>query len=207
MSFSESPDFRQGEGDQLRAQVKAHLRKQSRAIRAQLPMAARQQRSLAISERLFESEVFQNARSVAAFVAIRSEVHTRSIIDTAYSLGKKVALPRVCFDTDRLYLHWVNPDDELPVNRWDIPEPSAESLAAKDIDLILVPGLAADERGHRIGYGRGFYDRLLSDHPGASTCFLGYDFQLVAEVPNEATDLPVDWIITDARTIACPARS
>jgi len=207
MSFSESPDYRQGEGDQLRAQVKDHLRKQARAIRAQLPAEARSRRGEAISQRLFDCEIFQRANSIAAFVTIRSEVDTQAILDVAYSEGKRIALPRVCFETDRLHLHWVGSDDELYENRWDIPEPAADSPAATDIDLILVPGLAADERGHRIGYGRGFYDRLLAEYPSSTSCFLGYDFQLVAEVPNESTDLPVDWIITDARAIACPAKS
>ncbi len=121
----------------------------------------------------------------------------------------RVALPRVDFGADRLVLHWVGPDSKLITNRYDIlePDPVEAQVSIGALDWILVPGLAADERGHRIGYGRGFYDRLLPEHPEATRAFLGYDFQLVAEVPNTEGDTPVDWVITDARTIRCPDRS
>ena len=208
MTSYESPELDQGEADRLRAQVKAHLRKQARAIRSQLPAESRHKRALAITQRLLASAPFSQASSLAAFVTIRSEVDTRQIIDQAYDQGKRVALPRVCFDTDELSLHWVHKDEPLNENRWDIPEPApnAPEVSPEELDLILVPGLAADERGHRIGYGRGFYDRLLSRYPNSQSCFLGYDFQLVAEVPNVESDHPVDWIITDSRALECPAK-
>jgi len=197
------------EETRLRHEVKAHLRQQARAIRAQLPPEARAARSSAITERVLRLDAFAEAKSVAAFVTIRSEVHTSDILRAAWSSGKRVALPRIDFDADRLVLHWVDADSELRPNRYDIPEPQADQadVLVGDLECILVPGLAADERGHRIGYGRGFYDRLLCAYPAAIRAFIGYDFQLLAEVPHTEQDEPVDWVITDARTIRCPARS
>jgi len=197
------------EETRLRHDVKARLRQQARAIRGQLPAGARAKRSNAITDRVLALDAFSEAQAVAMFVTIRSEVDTSHLLRGAWAAGTRVALPRIDFDNDRLVLHWVDADAELTPNRYGIPEPSASlaPVSAEKLGCILVPGLAADDRGHRIGYGRGFYDRLLPEQPRATRVFIGYDFQLVAEVPDTEGDEPVDWVITDARTIRCPARS
>jgi 5-formyltetrahydrofolate cyclo-ligase len=79
------------------------------------------------------------------------------------------------------------------------PPEHAPSVADGDVDLVIVPALAADERGHRIGYGKGFYDRLLPRLSGATRLCVIFDFELVAEVPNRPGDEMVDLIVTDAR--------
>ena len=88
-------------------------------------------------------------------------------------------------------------------NEYGIGEPSADAprIATEDIDLILVPALAIDSRGQRIGYGEGYYDRLLPALARAFKVATTYDFQLLVEIPNTAHDAPVDCLVTDARTL------
>lgn len=193
----------------LRHHVKAHLRKQAKAIRRQLPSSAHETRSKAIRCRLEELAVYHDAQSVAAFVSIRSEVRTAALLESLIHAGKRLALPRIDFDTGRLELHWAMSLEGLITNRYDIPEPPVEwpSVEPADLEVILVPGLAVDERGHRIGYGAGYYDRLVRAYADATRIFVGYDFQRVAEVPNTSEDEPMDWVVTDERAYECPARS
>ena len=193
----------------LRHHVKSHLRKQAKAIRRQLPASAHEARSSAILTRLDALEVYRNAESVAGFISIRTEVRTGPWLQALLDAGKRLALPRIDFDTGELQLHWATCLEGLVPNRYDIPEPpdTWPRVAANDLSVVLVPGLAVDERGHRIGYGAGYYDRLLQAHPDSTRIFVGYDFQRVAEVPNTPDDEPMDWVVTDERAYACPARS
>jgi len=114
-----------------------------------------------------------------------------------------VLLPRVEPDREELTLRVVAEGDLLEPGDFGVPEPRADSpvLAPHDVDLVLVPGLAFDERGHRIGYGAGFYDRLLPLLGRALTVGIAFDFQLVAEIPDTPGDAPVALLVTDARVL------
>jgi 5-formyltetrahydrofolate cyclo-ligase len=81
------------------------------------------------------------------------------------------------------------------------PAGTAPQINPAEVDVILVPGLAFDERGHRIGYGRAFYDRLLPSMPQAFRVGLAYDFQLVMELPNDPHDIPMHCVISDKRCV------
>ena len=78
-------------------------------------------------------------------------------------------------------------------------EPPVEGGAA-EVDLVIAPALAVDERGHRLGYGRGYYDRLLARLQPATTIVVAYDFQLIGEVPTTTSDVALDWVVTDRRS-------
>jgi 5-formyltetrahydrofolate cyclo-ligase len=123
------------------------------------------------------------------------------MVEAMHDSGKRVALPRVV--DDALVLHLVERDTELVEGAFSVPEPprDAPRLQPSDVDFALIPALAVDPRGHRIGYGGGYYDRLLPALPTATTCALAYDFQLIAEVPAAPFDVAVDLIVTDARVI------
>lgn len=186
---------------QIRERAKAALRKQMRAVRDALPSSACDVRSRKISKTVLALDAYAEATMVLAFASIRNEVRTRAIIDAAMSVGKRVALPRVT--KDKLALHAVGPTTELSLGAFAIPEPAADEpyVDPSEVNIALVPALAVDARGYRIGYGGGFYDKLIPGLKNARTCALAYDFQLVAEVPELPFDARVDFVVTDARVI------
>lgn len=186
---------------ELRRRAKLRLRNQMRAVRAALPESACDARSEAIAKRVLELPELEDAKTILAFASIHNEVRTRPIIEAIQSAGKRVALPRVV--KDELVLHLIEPRAELIDGAFSVPEPppDAPRIDASDIEFALIPALAVDPRGYRIGYGGGYYDKLIPALHSARTCAVAYDFQLIAEVPELPFDVAVDLIVTDARVM------
>jgi 5-formyltetrahydrofolate cyclo-ligase len=189
----------------LRARVKVELRQRMRGLRRVLPADARAQRSAAICARLVELPSFEQARTIVGYAATHKEADPAAALERAEATGKRIGLPRVG-EHGTLELRHHQTGAPLFESGYEIdePAPTAETLADRDVDLIIVPALAFDPRGHRIGYGHGYYDRLLPRLPHAFKVTIGYDFQLVVEIPESASDIPTDCIITDLRTLAVP---
>ena len=185
----------------LRQRAKLALRSRMRAVRQALPSSACDARSDEIHKRLFTLPELKSSETVLAFASIRNEVRTRPSMEAAWAIGKRVALPRVVADEIRLYL--VDSKTLLVEGAFSVPEPSeeAEQVRPDEVDFALVPALAVDPRGYRIGYGGGYYDRLIPRLERACTCAVAYDFQLVSEVPELPFDVAVDLIVTDKRVI------
>lgn len=186
---------------ELRRRSKQALRNQMRTVRAALPDSACDARSAEIHKRLFGLAELERAATVLAFASIRNEVRTEPSIEAAWSASKRVALPRV--QGDELSLHLVEPRTPLVPGSFSIPEPAEDAprIEPGEIELALIPALAVDPRGYRIGYGGGYYDRLIPRLSEACTCALAYDFQLISEVPELRFDVAVDLVVTDARVI------
>ena len=188
--------------DYLRRRVKVELRRRMRAVRSALPREARAARSKELEARVLDLDVMSRASCVAAFAAIRSEADPSGIVAALRARGATIAYPRIDEDAG-LMLHVCGPE-RLVAGTWDIPEPPADAPQPEHVDVILVPGLAFDPRGHRIGYGKGYYDRLLSQWPDAFRIGLGFDFQLVSEAPNLPHDVALHCVVTDKRTLMVP---
>ena len=190
--------------NELRRRAKQALRNQMRTLRGSLPESACDARSIEIHRRLFELAELDRAQTVLAFASIRNEVRTRRSIEAAWSAGKRIVLPRVL--GDELCLHLIDSETPIVDGSFSVPEPSEDALRIEpdEIDFALVPALAVDPRGYRIGYGGGYYDRLLPRLTKARTCALAYDFQLISEVPELPFDVAVDLIVTDERVIRSP---
>ncbi len=185
----------------IRQRAKLALRQKLRAVRAALPSDACDARSAEITRRLLDLEELRSARTVLAFASIRNEVRTGRLIEALWERGDCVLLPRVA--GDELDLRIVGPDTPLEEGAFSVPEPpiGAASGSASEVDFALVPALAVDPHGYRIGYGGGYYDRLLPCLTRATSCVVAYDFQLIAEVPALPFDVPVDLVVTDRRVI------
>jgi len=141
--------------------------------------------------------LWQAAGTIAAFSALPGEP---DVLDP-WPGDKRVALPRVC--GGEMVFHWVVGREGLMPGNFGISEPSAEaSPAGNEFDLILVPGLAFDLRGGRLGRGKGFYDRFLAEARGlrAGVCF---DDQIVDGVPQEPRDLRMDFLVTPSSIYRC----
>jgi len=194
--------------DALRVGVKDEIRARRRALRRALPADARERRSAAIAERVHSLDEWQSAETILAFISMRTEVQTRALVELAWNEKKRVAAPRMSAERDDLTLREWREGDELEESGMMFLQPltSAAPVAEETIALVLVPALAVDDRGQRIGYGKGFYDRLLPRLVGATRVAVVFDFERIAEVPNRAGDQPVDVIVTDARVVRTGAR-
>ena len=152
------------------------------------------QRSEKLGKLFVQSEAYKNAKTIYGYLPYNQEVRTVPMLEQALKDGKKVAVPKVYGDEMKfLYL-----DDLSKVSKGyaGIPEPIADEPVADDeTALVLMPGLAFDPAGHRIGYGGGFYDKFLAAEPNHPTLALCYEFQMLPELHTEEHDIPVDTVL------------
>lgn len=160
-----------------------------------------------IQGRIMSIPPFSESRVIMAYMHIRNEVMTDLIIKATLDAGKVLCMPRVVSAEAMEAAPIADPMNDLEISPFGIPEPRANisSVDPACIDLIIVPGVAFDRSGYRIGFGKGYYDRFLrllrSDCLKISPA---YHFQLHEHVPHEAKDFPVDMIVTETETItAC----
>ena len=184
-------------------EAKRAMRERILAARDALPAAERDEASRAIAARIAALPAFDRARCLLLTVSFRSEWDTRPLIDVALAAGKVVVLPRVNGATRMLDLHAVADveRDTAPGYR-GIPEPRPElpRVDLTAVEFVLVPGVAFDATGRRLGYGGGYYDRLLALlAPDAARIAGAFEAQLVPQVPAAAHDLVVDAIATPVR--------
>jgi 5-formyltetrahydrofolate cyclo-ligase len=186
-------------------EAKQALRAQVIAARDALPLAERDAASRRIAESIAALASFGSARAVLLTLPFRSEWDATLLARIAIESGKRVAVPRVDAAARVLALHSIDDVDlhAAPGFR-GIPEPHASqpSVAPESIEWALVPGVAFDVEGRRLGYGGGYYDRLLSLlAPGAPRVAGAFELQIVAAVPAAPHDLAMDFIVTETRTI------
>lgn len=149
--------------------------------------------SRAAQKSIILSEKFRTAGSVGAYSAFGSEVRTNLIISEAQKLGKIVSLPRI--EGESISFYQLSDGNQLVKGRSGIMEPPPKA-EIKDIDLLVVPGIAFDRRGYRLGYGKGYYDKFLSKNPTVSIG-LAYSIQLVDNLPHGSHDRRMDAIATE----------
>jgi 5-formyltetrahydrofolate cyclo-ligase len=157
--------------------------------------------SVEIQKRFMRSDFFSNACCLALYSAIHNEVSTDEVATQALAQGKILVLPRVSGQC----LEFVEVQNyaELAPGAFGVKEPQGQNLVAiEKIDLIVVPGVVFDQRGHRLGYGRGFYDRTLAKCQNqCKKVGFAYDFQLVEELPATDYDETLYALITESRTL------
>ena len=184
-------------------QAKAARRKQVRAALAAISPEQRKADSARICARLREQPVWKNARFVLMFAPLPTEPDLWPLLLEAISSGKRVALPRFIRDIGE-YAPFLIQDvgRDLVSGQLGIREPGAHCppLVPPTADLILVPGVAFDLTGHRLGRGKGFYDRLLKSIRGPK-CGVAFDQQVVREVPAEPHDVRLDYLLTPTRWV------
>ena len=160
-----------------------------------------------IKERLFSLPEFQQAPILFLFASFRSEVSTFTQIAEALTLGKRVILPSVDSMNKELRLYEIKGLSELSAGYMGIPEPAVTEDRERDINdvtLVIMPGAAFDPKGNRLGYGGGYYDRLLSRlRRKIPLVALAYEEQLVDSLPAGPHDIRVHMIVTDRRVIHC----
>ena len=154
-----------------------------------------------IATRFLSSVPYAAASTLALYCSIRSEVATAGIFAAAYRAGKRVLYPRTVGTT--LEFIAVESLEALEASRFGICEPrSGEAVPLVKIDLIVLPAVAFDGSGIRLGYGLGCYDRALAAVERPTLVGLAYDFQVVAALPREEHDIPVDFVVTERKILS-----
>ena len=182
---------------------KKNIRKQFLERRKQLDYPTYCHLSQRVQQRLIASACFVRAEALALYSPINNEVATEQIFAAARTGGKKVYYPRVVGD-DIDFFEVTEVAGLLP-GAFGVAEPiSAEKISLAELDLVVVPGVAFDLHGYRLGYGRGFYDRRLVEKPIATVSVgLGFDLQLCDSLPVEGHDQGLDFIATETKFIPC----
>lgn len=189
------------------ATLKSALRREIRLRIEQLTTAQRDAASRRLCAQLAQQPLWQRARAILGFAPTAHEPDIWPLLQSALAQGRIVALPRFAPERDTYETARVcQPGRDLVTGRFGIREPSAACalVALEELDLILVPGVAFDSQGHRLGRGRGYYDRLLAGIR-AVKCGVAFDEQLVEAVPVEPQDVRVDCLVTPSRWLLTAA--
>ena len=151
-------------------------------------------RSARLGELFAQSEAYRNAATIYGYLPYNQEVRTVPMLEQAIRAGKKVAVPKVYGDTMKFI--FLEDLSQVAKGYAGIPEPIADEPGAHDeTALVLMPGLAFDPQGHRIGYGGGFYDKFLAAEPNHPTLALCYEFQMLPQLDTEEHDIPVNTVL------------
>lgn len=191
------------------AERKKILRKNLLRERDALPASERFVASLAITERIVAMPQYQLSSTVLGYMNFGSEFASELWVAHALADGKRLVLPRVNRHTNALDLYLVQDlETRLEAGLWGIREPVVERCERlnrlNEVEFALVPGVAFCKDGARLGYGGGYYDKLLARFTHRPTLVAAaFALQMVAELPQEPTDLHVEWIVTEQETLAC----
>lgn len=160
--------------------------------------------SQTIQDALLSTKEFQKAQHIAAYDPIRNEVDTQAIIEAGWASHKQIYLPRWEPSTATIRFYPVHDWSELERRPWGTREPpQLEGSEAQALDMILVPAVAFDRHGYRLGYGFGGYDRALERFP-CHHWGLAYEFQIIDKLPVELHDAPCHCILTEAGRVMAP---
>ncbi|MFZ3123354.1 MAG: 5-formyltetrahydrofolate cyclo-ligase [Thermodesulfovibrionales bacterium] len=189
---------------------KKTLRQETLLKRDAISGNIKEEKDAAIRQRIIQLPEFTDAKTILFYASFRSEVDTMEMIKISLSHGKQAVLPKVDKENKRLKLYEIKDMNELAKGYMGILEPSISEkrlTGLDDIDLIIIPGAAFDVSGNRLGYGAGFYDRLLAEIKNKIPIIAPtYEEQIVENIPSEPHDVRVDKIVTDRRVIECEGK-
>ena len=182
---------------------KQSLRLKMLEKRKKLSIVEVYKKSKIIQKKIEDNPFFKKSDYILIYVSYDHEVYTHDLIKKFLQTEKKILIPR-----SRMQTHTIDPIllknwEELTPGSYGILEPKKHiNFLSSNIDLILIPGLGFDISGNRIGYGKGYYDRLINRIPQAILIGLAFDFQIVRRIPREIHDKKVDFIITEKRILS-----
>ena len=170
--------------------LRAAIRQQKRAMTEEQIVAKSQK----LCQLLMEHDLYKNAKTFYGYLPYNQEVRTTSMLEQAIRDGKRVAVPK-CYGSEMKFIY-LDDLSKVEPGYANIPEPVEDGPIADDpTALVLMPGMAFDPEGHRVGYGGGFYDKFLAQEPGHPTVALCYDFQMLPHLETEEYDIPVDLVL------------
>ena len=179
------------------------LRKEALKSRRAISRKRNDELSSEVKSRLFKTPEFSRAKVIASYVAKSDEVHTRGIILAALEQGKRVIIPRADRTVRRLHFYEIHSLSGLTEGNFGVPEPPARGRAIplSESQVVLVPVVAWDKDGNRLGYGKGYFDRELRSRGASLAIGLAFESQRAAKLPRYNTDIPLDAIVTEERVL------
>lgn len=184
------------------------IRKEILTKRKNIDIVEKENMDKEIADRFYRSKYYKQAKNIFIYISYDSEINTKVIIDKALKDNKKIYVPRTEFKTRHMDAVEITSLDNLIENKYGILEPLLQKphIDPNELDLIVVPGLAFDRNGGRVGYGGGFYDRYFKkiskdNIKKVVKLALAYDFQILENVPVNYQDVPVSYIITEKEFI------
>ncbi len=184
---------------------KAELRDHARSTRKAIPAEERAPLANAAALRALSLPELRAPGRVLGFMAAAEELDPAPLLDALRALGADIVLPRIIGPAE-LALHSYANGDALETGPFGIRQPgeTAPLVESGSVGVVLVPGVAFDHRGRRLGFGGGYYDRLLSRMPHAYTIALAFDGQILDGVPVDDHDMPVHVVVTPTRLLRAP---
>ena len=179
---------------------KNELRKYIREEKRHFTQQQLGEMSLRIMSDLLSHPRVLEADTILMYHSLPDEVNTHSPLDQLLAMGKKVLLPKVISDTEMTIHEYTGQDSLKPSEPYGILEPTTPELSIfnSQLSIVVVPGMAFDKQGHRLGRGKGYYDRFLSRVPNIYKLGVCFPFQMLETVPTESTDIVMDEVITIA---------
>ena len=179
---------------------KKRLRAEILRCRERLSANQRQDMSVQITNLLHEIDEFGQAQRIFCFISYMSEVNTHKLIDSFIEQKLSLAVPKIIGKTEMLSVPLTD-RSQLEPDKMGILTPKSLEIAKGPFDLVLTPGVGFTEKGDRLGYGRGYYDRWFANNEVKTKIGLCFEIQIVDELPTEATDVPLDMLVTEKRII------
>lgn len=186
--------------------MKKLLREQFLIKRKELSNSEVKKKSLQIQRRLFSLPWYHTAHNILFYISYDNEVNTHDMIKESFTKGKTVIVPKTDTQKKTLCLSKLLSWDDLSPCAYSILEPRENCIREvpfSSVDLLIVPGIAFDLHGHRIGHGMGYYDRLLKTTSQAHSIGLAFECQIIQSIPAEKHDEKIEMIVTEDRSILC----
>ncbi len=164
-----------------------------------------EKKSIAAAEVFLASDIYKNAKTIMLYMPLGNEMDTGAIIKAAFDDKKKVVLPVTDVNTGEITPYYVTENSEFVKGAFGVTEPFKGTFADKgQIDVILLPGIAFDRLGNRVGFGKGCYDKFLEDTKVIKVGYC-YQFQVETEIEAEIYDIKMDFLITESGIIRYPS--
>lgn len=185
---------------------KKELRREILKLRKEITIEEKKNFDNIIHNKFFENKFYTQCKDIFVYVSYDSEIDTKFLITRALREEKNIYIPRTNYETKLMEAVKIVSLENLKEDKYGILEPKKNELATnlENIDLVIVPGVAFDKNGGRMGYGGGFYDRYLNKcGKNIHKISLAYDFQVVDLIPMDEHDIKVDQIITNEKEFIC----
>lgn len=179
---------------------KKQLRQRLKQSRAAIPEHTRELYSNRITQLLLGLEEIKTAKTIFAFISWSSEIYTHDLIRQLIQQEKNIVVPKI-LNAEKMIAQRLDSWDNLISDKLGILAPVKAEEFDGPVDVTITPGLGFTEQGHRIGFGAGYYDRWFASHESGFKVAIAFEIQLVDQLPLEATDIPVNMIITENRIL------
>jgi 5-formyltetrahydrofolate cyclo-ligase len=182
------------------SQQKTETRKVLKSARASIPEATRIGYANCITEQVLKLDEINNARTIFIYISYASEVHTHALIKALLDAGKTLAVPKIV-NSNTMEAETFSSWENLIPGELGILTPADSTPCDGPFDVAITPGLGFTLSGHRMGFGRGYYDKWFAQNKVRHKIALAFEVQLVDEIPVEDTDMPMEKIVTEKRVI------